>query len=196
MRVTREQAERNRERIVDTASTLFREHGFDGIGVADLMKAAGLTHGGFYGHFESKDDLAAQSCAHAFAGSIERWRHVAARTPQADALRALVERYLDARHRDAPAKGCVLAALAAEAPRQGAGVRRVFADGVRALLGVLEKAVPGRIRATRRRRALATLSGMVGAIVLARAVDDAALADEILEATRESLLPATRSPAA
>ncbi len=196
MRVTREQAERNRERIVDTASTLFREHGFDGIGVADLMKAAGLTHGGFYGHFESKDDLAAQSCAHAFTRSLERWEHVAARTPHADALRALVERYLDARHRDAPAKGCALAALAAEAPRHGADVRRVFADGVRALLGVLEKAVPGRIRAARRKRALATLSGMVGAIVLARAVDDGALADEILEATRESLLPATRSPAA
>ncbi len=196
MRVTREQAERNRERIVDTASTLFREHGFDGIGVADLMKAAGLTHGGFYGHFESKDDLAAQSCAHAFARSLERWEHVAARTPHADALRALVERYLDAHHRDAPAKGCALAALAAEAPRHGAGVRRVFADGARALLGVLEKAVPGRIRATRRKRALATLSGMVGAIVLARAVDDDALADEILEATRESLLPATRSAAA
>src|SRR3982750_409763 len=110
MKVSREQAARNRERILDTAAQLFRERGFEGIGVADLMKAAGLTHGGFYGHFASKDDLVAQAAALALEQSVALWEKLADR-PQDDPLSAIAGVYLTSRHRDDPGAGCLLAAL-------------------------------------------------------------------------------------
>lgn len=185
MRVSKEQAAENRRRIVEVAGALFRERGFTGIGVADLMKEAGLTHGGFYGHFASKDDLAAEACALALSKAAERWGTFADEAGGPDApLAAIADFYLSAAHRDAPASGCPIAALGVDAARQDGPVRRVFTEGLRPFIEVLGRLVPGRSKAARRETALATLSAMVGAVILARAVDDAALSDDILAAVK------------
>jgi TetR/AcrR family transcriptional regulator, transcriptional repressor for nem operon len=157
---------------------------FDGIGVANLMQAAGLTHGGFYGHFESKDDLEVQACERVLARSTETWLATAAKDPEAP-LKGLLEWYLTARHRDRPGEGCIYAALAADVARQNSpALRRTFTAGLRPLIDMLVRIVPGRSRTARRQKALACLSAMVGALILARAVDDAQLSDEILAAAR------------
>jgi TetR/AcrR family transcriptional regulator, transcriptional repressor for nem operon len=178
MRVTREQAAANRDRIVETASALFREHGFDGIGVADIMKAAGLTHGGFYGHFASKEKLAAEACGHAGPDSWASWMAA----PPEQRLARIVRSYLTPRHRENRTGGCLFAALGSEVARQPRSVRRAFTDRVRAKIDILRRVVPGRSAAARRGAAMATLAGLVGALILARAVDDPALSDEILDA--------------
>ncbi len=196
MRVSREQAAENRDRILDVAGRLFRERGFAGIGVADLMKAAGLTHGGFYGHFASKDDLAAQACERVVEKTVERWRDLAA-GDRSYPLEPLLDHYMSCAHRDDPARGCVYAALAAEVARQESPrLRRSFTLGLRSMLDILGRIVPGRSAAARRERALAKLSAMVGAVVLARAVDDPALSGEILTATRKALGGKSGAPSA
>jgi len=181
MKVSRERCAENRQRILDVASKLFREKGFDGIGVADIMKGAGLTHGGFYGHFASKDDLIAEACARAISGSVNSWAQIVEQGHD-DAAAAIVDGYLSTKHRDRPGTGCLFAALGPDVARQGKPIRRVFTEGVRARLEILAGAVAGRSRAARRRKALATMSGLVGAMVLARAVDDPSLSEEILAA--------------
>jgi TetR/AcrR family transcriptional repressor of nem operon len=186
MRVSREKAAENRERIIAVASTLLREKGFDGIGVADIMKAAELTHGGFYGHFESKDDLAAQACQAALTKSAERWTEVRDKAGD-DAFAAMISHYLSPRQYDSSGRGCALVALGADAPRQARSVRTVFRDGLMRLVEVLMATLPG-TKAARRREALAVMAQLVGAGVLARAVNDGALAEEILEATKRDLL--------
>ncbi len=195
MKVTRAQADENKARIIDVASQLFRQHGFDGIGIVDVMKQAGLTHGGFYGNFKSKEDLAARASEHAFDTSRELWHSFDGRKPD-EALAAIIGTYVSARHRDNPQSGCALTALAPDAARQNDGVRAVFGRAIRSYLAMLSGLVPGRTAAARRKRALATLSEMVGAVILARAADDPALSDEILEATLAHLLPAKGRPAA
>jgi TetR/AcrR family transcriptional regulator, transcriptional repressor for nem operon len=181
MRVTKEQAAENRGRIIDVASMLFRRKGFDGIGVADLMKSAGLTHGGFYGHFASKDDLAAKAYSHAIAATADRWSALADDRP-ADALRAIAASYLSARHRDNPGAGCPMVALGSDVARGDSSLRRAFTEGLRPLIDVLTQIAPGRSKASQREKALATMAGLVGAVILARAVDDPALSEEILGA--------------
>jgi TetR/AcrR family transcriptional repressor of nem operon len=188
MRVSREQASENRERVLDVAAKLFRERGFNGVGVAEVMKEAGLTHGGFYGQFESKEDLMAQASARASADLLEWWRASAGRSP--DPLSALVASYVSVSHRDEPGGGCIVSALGAEAAREGPKVRRVVADAAKSLLETLAEAVPGKSKAEKRQRAEVTLASMVGAMVLARAVDDDALSKEILRAvTRAASFP-------
>src|SRR5882724_11607463 len=130
MKVTREQAAENRGRVVDVASRLFREKGFDGIGIADIMKGAGLTHGGFYGQFKSKDDLAAQACSRASAHWAEELAALVGASND-DPLATLIRNYLSEAHRDARGTGCMLAALGAEAARQGHPVRQAFAQGIK-----------------------------------------------------------------
>jgi TetR/AcrR family transcriptional regulator, transcriptional repressor for nem operon len=181
MKVSREQAAQNRERILDAAAQLFRERGFDGIGVADLMKEAGLTHGGFYGHFSSKDDLIAQASAHELTRSLAHWSKVGDRA-SGDRLSAIAAAYLTSTHRDNPGAGCVLAALGPDVSRQGPAVRRSVTDYVRSVVDLLVKLVPGTSKAARRRKAISTYATVVGAMVLARAVDDRALSQEILDA--------------
>jgi TetR/AcrR family transcriptional repressor of nem operon len=186
MKVSREQAAENHERIIEAAGRMFRERGFDGIGVAELMKSVGLTHGGFYGHFGSKDDLAAQVCERLAAHAAERWNDVAEKGG-ADPVTALQRYYLTARHRDDRATGCIYATLAADvARRDDAKLRRAFAGGVRAMIEVLRKIVPGTSSKARRKAAITKLSTLVGAMILARAVDDRELSDEILAAAREA----------
>jgi TetR/AcrR family transcriptional repressor of nem operon len=187
MKVSREQAAKNRDRIIEVAGRLFRENGFDGIGVADLMKGAGMTHGGFYGHFRSKDDLAAQACRRALARSAEKWAALA-ETMRADRLGAIAKSYLSESHRNSPGQGCVLATLGPDAARQGTVVRRAFTQGLQSLVDILERTVTGRSRAARREQALATMAQMVGAMTLARAVDNRELATEILDATLADIM--------
>lgn len=184
MKVSREEAARNRERIVEAAARLFREKGFDGISVGGLMNEVGLTHGGFYGHFRSKDDLEAQACTRALERSLVRWveRSAAAR---GDPLSAITDAYLTARHRDDPGTGCLLAALGPDLARRGPGVRRAVTGYLAAAFDLLAGLVPGKSRAARRRAAIDTYASLVGALVLARAVDDDDLSQEILDAVRD-----------
>lgn len=193
MRVSRAEAAQNRERIIEVAARLFRERGFDGIGVADLMKTAGLTHGGFYGHFASKEDLMAQACAHALEGSLATLQQVAEHG-RGNALAAIASAYLSPAHRDRPGEGCVLAALGAEAARHASPVRTAFTQGVRSALDMLTRLVPGKSKRAKRERALATYASMIGALVLARAVDDPELSEEVLQAVLASITH-TDSPA-
>lgn len=185
MRVSREQAEANRNRVIDVASRLFRERGFDGIGVADLMREAGLTHGGFYGQFASKDDLAAQACRRALDTTAERWREIVAAHPD-EPLEAIVRGYLSPRHRDGAGQGCAYAALAADVARHDApALKRAFADGLLRSIELVAGLLPGRSKEARRRKAIARLSAMIGALVMARAVGDPELSEEILAAVRD-----------
>lgn len=185
MRVSREQAAQNRNRIVDVAAQRFRERGFEGIGVADLMNEVGLTHGGFYGHFGSKDELAAEAFQKALEQSRERWlkRAQGARDPVGE----LARYYLTMRHRDDPGHGCAVAALGADVARQGSSVRQVFTQGLRSSFNFLAKLMKGTSAEAKRRKAIHTYASWVGAMILARAVDEPALSREILEAvTKES----------
>lgn len=186
MRVSRVEAAKNRERIIEVAAKLFRERGFDGIGVADLMKSAGLTHGGFYGHFASKEDLMAQACARALDGSLDALHQIAERGDE-NSLSAVASAYLSPAHRDRPGEGCVLAALGAEAARHGSPVRSAFTQGVRSALDLLTQLVPGKAKRAKRERALATYASMIGALVLARAVDDPELSEEVLQSVLASI---------
>jgi TetR/AcrR family transcriptional repressor of nem operon len=186
MKVSRAEAAQNRERIIEVAARLFRERGFDGIGVAELMKFAGLTHGGFYGHFASKEDLMAQACARALEGSLDAM-HKAAEGGGGNALSAVAAAYLSPAHRDRPGEGCALAALGAEAARHGSPVRGAFTQGVRSLVDMLTRLLPGKSKRAKRERALAIFASMVGALVLARAVDDAELSEEVLQSVLASI---------
>lgn len=190
MKVSREQAAANRERILEVASRLFRERGLDGVGVADLMQEAGLTHGGFYGHFASKEDLMAQACTRTFANSAGKWAKLCARD-DGKAVSAIAKSYLSRRNRDDPGGGCAVPTVAVEAPRHGVKVRHAVSEGVRSLVDVMARAVPGKSRAVKRKKALATFASMVGAVVLARAVHDAELSDEILSAVSASIEAST-----
>jgi len=182
MKVTKAQAQANRAHIVETASALFRERGYDGVGVADLMAAAGFTHGGFYKHFGSKADLMAESADCGFSQTV-------AMTAGAD-LAAFLRQYLSRQHRDAPGQGCTMAALCADAARQPEPVREVFAAGLERLLVALSPDVIEDAAMSRETRAknINAIAHAVGALVLSRACpDDSPLADEILETCRTKI---------
>ena len=189
MRVSREEAAKNRERIIEIAAQRFRELGFDGIGVADLMKSAGLTHGGFYGHFASKEDLMVQACSRAIDGSLENFKELTKHGGD-NALSAIASAYLSPQHRDRPGDGCVLAALGAEAARHGSPVRGAFTRGVRSTIDLLARLVPGKSKRSKRDRALAIYASMIGALILARAVDDPELSEEVLQSVLASIIHA------
>lgn len=161
------------------------------------MGAAGLTHGGFYGHFQSKDELAAVACANAFEGSIERWKKRIAEAQDCEAaLAALFQGYLTARNRSAPGKSCPLAALAVDVSREDSDkpVRAAFNDGLEQLIELLASVQPPSLKnEAQRASALAQLSTMVGAMVLARATNGSPLSEELLTAAREHLRPARSS---
>jgi TetR/AcrR family transcriptional repressor of nem operon len=184
MKVTKAQAQANRAHIVETASTLFRERGYDGVSVADLMSAAGFTHGGFYKHFGSKADLMAEAASCGFTGSAEM---LAGMDQQ-----AFLSYYLSREHRDGAGQGCTMAALCGDAARQSASVREAFAAGIEARLAAGadqgDHADGSRVERDRARQ-LALIAQAVGAVVLSRSCpDDAALADEILDACRDDIL--------
>ena len=195
MKVSKAEAAQNRERIIEVAAKLFRERGFDGIGVADLMKSAGLTHGGFYGHFASKEDLMAQACARVLKDALDALHQFAERDGE-NALSAFASAYLTPVHRDRPGEGCTLAALGAEVPRHGSLVRAAFTQGVRALVDMLMRLVPGKSKCAKREQALTIYASMVGALVLARAVDDIEFSEEVLQSVLASIAPETQVPLA
>lgn len=180
MRVSRVQAEANREAVINVASRLFREHGFDGIGLKDLMKGAGLTQGGFYKQFESKDDLAALASRRAMESATRRWSSVAASSN--DPLQAVVDLYLSAGHRGETGDGCPLVALGSDAARQSPEVRTPFQDGIKAHLQVLEELIPNDSAPDAAEKAMVVLSLMVGAVTLSRIMTDEAMSDRVLEA--------------
>ena len=195
MGVPKDQALRNRQVILDTASRLFRERGVDGVGVADLMKAAGFTHGGFYNHFNSKDALAAEACAAAFADGAGTLAASLAGPPDesAAALRNFVDTYLSSEHCDAAATACPSATLAADAARQGHDMQVAYADGIKVFLHSLTAyfTAAGHPSEQARADAIALLASLVGSLVVARgvALAEPALATEILAATRAHLTP-------
>lgn len=175
------------ERILDTAARAIRRAGFQGVGVADIMKEAGLTHGGFYAHFPSRDALLAEALGHAGRQSAER---IAKGNAQREArgaspFRALVEGYLSERHLSGPETGCAVAALASEMPRQSDGVRAAAAQRVRGLVALVEKSLPADSAAG---SAAAIASQLVGALQLARALGDNAEGKALLAANRSALL--------
>ncbi|KQV73337.1 TetR/AcrR family transcriptional regulator [Rhizobium sp. Root1220] len=184
MRVSREKFAENREKILDVAGVMFRESGFDGVGVADIMKAAGLTHGGFYGHFRSKDDLALEVSRALIDRVAVRWKAVIASTPDRP-LDALVDHYISWLAVDDA--GCVFATLSQEVSRSQGAVRDTFDNGLATLVDILADIVPGEDNETRRRNGFTTLSSMMGAVILARAVRDRTLAGRFLSTMREQL---------
>jgi len=186
MKVSRQQMAANRERLLDIASRLFRERGFEGVSVADVMQAAGLTHGGFYGHFASKEALAAEAAAHALMQTASRWS-ATLESSGMGALERIVDAYLSPRHRDQPGAGCAIAALGPDVARQADPVRAAFAAEVENLITVLSGFLPGEDPARRRSRALALMAQLVGAIVLSRALGHSLLSDEILDVVRAAI---------
>jgi len=175
MKVSKEQVRENRMRIVETASKLFRERGFDGVGVAELMSASGLTHGGFYKHFGSKADLMAEAMNCGFTRSAES-------TAGVDREK-FIEYYLSRPHRDDMGRGCVMSALGADTARQSESIRETFAAGIERQLAVLEN------EHETREDLIDTIAHLVGALVLSRACpDNSALADEILDVCRARLI--------
>jgi TetR/AcrR family transcriptional regulator, transcriptional repressor for nem operon len=180
MRVSRAQAEENRQTVINVASRLFREHGFDGIGLKDLMKGAGLTQGGFYKQFSSKDDLAAQASGRAMESATRRWSTAAATS--SDPLEAVVSFYLSPGHRGEKADGCPLVALGSDAARQSEEVRRPFEDGIKAHLRVLDDMMDDTKSSDPANKAMAILSLMVGAVTLSRILEDENLSRGFLDA--------------
>jgi TetR/AcrR family transcriptional repressor of nem operon len=177
LKISKAQAEANRSRVLAAASTLFRERGFDGVSVGELMSAAGLTHGGFYNHFGSKEALAAEAIAAA-------WATMAAERARAADLAELLDGYLSPAARAAPGKACPAAALAGEVARGPQPLKAAFAEGLSAMIAEAEAGLAGE-SPDRRDRAVALVSAMVGALMLSRAVPEGSpLADELLAATR------------
>lgn len=200
MKVSKAQAAQNRQDILEAAARLYREHGLDGIGVAEVTRGAGLTHGGLYRHFESKDALVREACARAFDWSIAPLDGLDG--TQDNSLAARVQSYLSPQHRDSPGEGCPAAALAVDVARAGGDLSAVFAEGVERnivrfarVIGELgdDQAPDAALRA----QAMAMLGSMVGALVLARATAAAnpALSDEILKTVQAHLLSQERGAA-
>jgi TetR/AcrR family transcriptional repressor of nem operon len=188
MKVSRAQSEENRQAVVAEAGRLFREHGFDGIGLSDLMQAAGLTHGGFYKKFTSKDDLARQATANAFAKGRAKWTNLIAKT-KGNPLAAFVGRYLSPENRDNVGQGCSFVALAADAARRDdPELSRIFETEARAYLDLLDGISSEEPDDATRDRSVAILSTMVGALLMARVVKDPLLSERFLRAPANAIL--------
>lgn len=188
MKKTKEETARSRERIVTSASRRFREGGFAGVSVKDLMGEAGLTHGAFYAHFPSKDALIGAACADAFRETTNRLVPRAGATPD-ETLTQFLDNYLSRPHLETPARGCAIAALASEAAREPGEVKAAFSDGIATMIDRLAELVPGDDPSARRERAITVFAEAVGTLVLARAVESGDLQDAILAAARRHLLP-------
>jgi len=188
MRVSREKAAENRERIVDTASRLFREKGFDGVGLDAIMKDAGLTHGGFYAHFKSKDALLVEALESVFASSRRKFLRAVDGLPPRHALATYIDFYVSPRHRDDRANGCPITALNSDLPRQSKAVRAAFDGGVKSLVAGLEQRIAeASIEGDAQALAASVISAMAGAVAISRAVTDPVLSDQMLATARESI---------
>jgi TetR/AcrR family transcriptional repressor of nem operon len=184
MRYPIEQKAETHERILDAAARSFREHGAEGQGVARLMKDAGLTHGGFYRHFESKEDLFVDAIARGFQEAADRMLAAAAKAPPGAQLRAIIEHYLSLEHLEDPGGGCVLPTLAAEIARQSPAVRARINAAMRSYRERLLPFFPGNDDAEKRRQFIVLFPAMAGVLMTARAMTDPAARKETLAAAR------------
>ena len=186
MRVSRVQAAKNRETVIDVASRLFRSRGFDGIGLKDLMGAAGLTQGAFYKQFASKEDLAAQASVRALESATVRWSAATAAKPE-HPLGAVIAFYLSTAHRDEKMDGCPIVALGSDAARQGSDVKASFETGIKDHLEILSRLIAETNGEKPKGKAMAILSTMVGALMLSRVVNDPDLAQALLKAAAKQV---------
>ena len=176
-----------RKKVLRAAAAAVRTKGPDGVGVAEIMAEAGLTHGGFYAHFPNKEALVAAAIAEAFAQSRRRFERMTQGMATGQALGAFIDAYVSADHRDNPQRGCPISTLANDLPRQGPAVRAAFDAGVADMLSRLEAWLPEADAADRRRLAASLAAEMAGAVSLARAIADDGLADRFLEASRRQV---------
>jgi TetR/AcrR family transcriptional repressor of nem operon len=188
MRYSKEHKLETHNRIVKKASVRLREKGAHGIGVADLMKDAGLTHGGFYAHFDSREALVVEAFAYAMDRSMERWRKLAEQTPPEKRLATIVDSYLTPLHRDDPGRGCAIPALSAEIARESPKTRKAFAAKLEQMIEMIAAQIPDAPRKAARKQAMASLATMMGALVLARVAGNGEFSDEILSAGRDAVL--------
>jgi len=187
MRYVAGHKELTRERVLHEAAKAIRQHGPEGISVADLMAKAGLTHGGFYAHFKSKDDLIAEAIRVMFADRAELFRSCTEDVPPAEGLARWFDRYLSVLHRDRRDRGCPLAALSSDLARLPSSARSRFQAGVRETTLAIADALRALGREQPEQLAASLLAEMVGALALARAVPSSALSEEILDAARQSV---------
>ena len=196
MRYSKEHKTETHARIVKNASVLLREKGAEGIGVAGLMKEAGLTHGGFYAHFESRDALIGEAFAHAMDQTTRRWRKRAEQAPEGLRLASVVNGYLTPSHRDDIGNGCALPALGAEVLRSNPKTRKAAASKLEEMIEMVADQMPGAGSKAARRDAIATLATMLGALVLARMAGTGDFSSEILTAGRHAAMTAEAAPKA
>ena len=188
MRYSKEHKQETHDRIVRKASVRLREKGAHGIGVADLMKDAGLTHGGFYAHFDSREALVVEAFAYAMDRSIAHWRKKAELTPPDKRLAAIVDSYLTQTHRDDPGHGCAIPALSAEIARESPKTRKAFAAKLEQMIDMMAEQIPDVPRKAARKQAMATIATMMGTLVLARVAGSGEFSEDILDAGREAVL--------
>jgi TetR/AcrR family transcriptional repressor of nem operon len=203
MRYSKEHKQETHERIVKRAAVRLREKGAHGIGVADLMKEAGLTHGGFYAHFDSREALVIEAVGHIMDRSTERWRQLGEQTPPERRLATIVDSYLSASHRDDPGHGCAVPTLGAEIARESPKTRKAFAAKLEQMIDVLASVMPDVPPKAARKQAIAMLSTMMGTVVMSRIAGSGEFSEEILASGREAVLnrtppakPAARKPSA
>jgi TetR/AcrR family transcriptional repressor of nem operon len=194
MRYSREHKLETHARIVKKASVRLREKGAHGVGVADLMKDAGLTHGGFYAHFDSREALVVEAFTHAMDRSTERWRKLAEQTPPEKRLATIVGSYLTPVHRDDPGHGCAIPTLGAEIARESPRTRKAFAAKLEQMIDMLAAQVPNGSRKAARKQAMAVVATMMGTLVLARVAGNGEFSDEILGAGRDAVLGRASPP--
>jgi len=194
MRYSKEHKLETHARIVKKASVRLREKGAHGVGVADLMKEAGLTHGGFYAHFDSREALVIEAFAYAMDRSTERWRNLAEATPPEKRLATIVNSYLTPAHRDDPGSGCAVPTLGAEIARESPKTRKAFSAKLEQMVDMLAEQIPDVPRKAARKQAMAAIATMMGTMVLARIAGNADFSDEILEAGRDAVLDRASPP--
>jgi len=188
MRYSKDHKAETHERIVRHASAQLREKGTRGVGVADLMKEAGLTHGGFYAHFDSREDLVIEAIAHAMDQTTERWGKQFQDKAVADRLAMLVDSYLTTSHRDHPEKGCAIPALAGDIARESPKTRRVFLGKLEHMIALFAGQASDPSSAEARQKAIGTIATLMGSVVLARVAGNGAFSQEVLDAGRAMAL--------
>lgn len=192
MRYSPEHKQETHDRIVRKASVRLREKGAHGIGVADLMKEAGLTHGGFYAHFDSREALVIEAFGYAMDRAMEHWRKRSDQVAPEKQLSQMVETYLSALHRDDPGHGCSIPSLGAEIARESPKARKAFAGKLDEMVEMMADFIPDVPRKAARKQAIATLATMAGTMLLARIAGSSEMSDEVLKAGRDSALDAAR----
>jgi TetR/AcrR family transcriptional repressor of nem operon len=192
MRISREKVAENRERLIQVATDQFREHGIDGIGVADLMKEAGMSLGSFYGYFDSKEHLVSECCAHAIADVKGKITSAFSRS-LTNPVEKTVDEYLSTAHRDELAKGCGLAALGSEFAHKTEAVHAAATPELISLFDEMARSLPGSSRKKKRDHSIAMMASLMGGLILSRMTDDAKLSQDILEAVKSSVKSSVRA---